>query len=197
MLDIAQNLVRVTVSGTYDAIAYSITLAPGQGAKLNAAGGYNVVWWNVTDYPDPSLDPNVEITRVASVSGDVVTLVNNGTARTEQEGIVPSTKNIAGKTYLMIATLTAKMIADIQAALIAGTRYPWQVPGKISGIIDGTNRTFTLPWIPQDPNSLVLYLNQQPYFVGVHFEYNGDGTVTYLTAPDASFAGTGHYAIGQ
>lgn len=197
MLDLAQNLVKVKVSGTYNAIAFSITLAAGQGARLNAGGGYNVLWWNITDYPDPSDDPNAEITRVASVSGDVVTLVNNGTSRTEQEGVVPSTKSIAGKTYVMIAMLSAKMITDIQAEISAGGRFPWQVPGALTGLINGTNRTFTLPWTPQDPNSLVTYLNQEPFLLGIHFEYNGDGTITYLTAPDGSFAGTGHYATGQ
>jgi len=193
MLDLAQNLIKVKTLGGYNATAYLITLQSGQGAKLNSAGGFNMIWWNITDYPDPSDDPNAEITRVASVSGDVVTLVNNGSSRTEQEGIVPSTKNTANKIYVMVPCLSAKMITDIGNNL----RYPWQTPGTVTGTIDGTNRNFTLPWTPNDPNSLVLYLNQQPYFAGVHFVYNGGTSITYLTAPDGSLAQYGHVATGQ
>lgn len=65
---------------------------------------FNAVWWNATDYADPSDDPNVEIVRVTAISTDTLTVTR------AQESTSASTKNTAGKTYKMIAGLTAKAI---------------------------------------------------------------------------------------
>lgn len=102
-LDNAKNFAKVTVSIGYDASATSIVLSSGHGAKLPTVA-FNAVWWNVTDYADPSDDPNVEIVRVTAISTDTLTVTR------AQEGISASTKNTAGKTYKMIAGLTAKAI---------------------------------------------------------------------------------------
>jgi len=184
MLDAVANFINVTVSTGYDQNATSIVLASG-GSTLPSAP-FNLVWWNVTDYPDPSKDPNREIVRVTNVSSNTLTVTRG------QEGIAASTKNTAGKTYIMINAITAKMIADIQANL----RYPWQTPGAVVGTIDGVNTVFTLPWTPQDAKSVVLFLNQQPYYYGIHFTISGN-QATYLTAPNIAFANSGHFATGQ
>jgi hypothetical protein len=102
-LDNAKNFSKVVVSTGYDAAATTIVLSSGNGARLPTAS-FNVVWWNFTDYPDPSDDPGVEICRVNTVVGDTLHLVR------AQEGTTATVKNIGGKTYKMIAGLTAKVI---------------------------------------------------------------------------------------
>jgi hypothetical protein len=102
-LDNAKNFAKVTVSQGYDAAATSIVLNSGNGAKLPSVP-FNVVWWNSTDYNDPTDDPNVEIVRVTAISTDTLTVTRG------QESTSASTKNTANKTYKMIAGLTAKVI---------------------------------------------------------------------------------------
>lgn len=99
-IDSVKNFVKVLVSTGYDAAATSVVLSSGQGAKLPAAP-FSMTWWNNTDYADPSDDPNVEIVRVTAVSTDTITIMR------AQEGTSASTKNTGGKTYRMLAGLTA------------------------------------------------------------------------------------------
>jgi hypothetical protein len=129
MLDPVANFVKLTVSGGYDQNASIITLVSG-GSILPSSGGFNVTWWNATDYTDPSLDPNVEIVRVTVVSGNTLTVTRG------QEGTAASAKNTAGKTYAMMLGITAKMITDIGNNL----QKPWRNV-NVSGTIDGSNRT--------------------------------------------------------
>lgn len=178
-MDNFKNFARVTVSTGYSSAATTVVLAAGQGALLPSAS-FNATWWNATDYSDPSADPFVEIVRVTNVSTDTLTITR------AQESTTAQNHNSSGKTYQMIAGITAKTLTDLAS----------KVPGAVTGTIDGSNTVFTLPWTPSDVNSVVLYLNQQPYLSGLHFTVSG-ATVTYLTAPDASFAGLGHYATGQ
>lgn len=99
-MDIAKNFAKATVSTGYNAVATSIDLTTGHGAKFPAAP-FNVVWWNSTDYADPSEDPNVEIVRVTAISTDTLTVTR------AQEGTSASTKNTGGKTYKMAEGPTA------------------------------------------------------------------------------------------
>jgi len=68
---------------------------------------YNLVWYNSTDYPDPSDDPDVEIVRVESRNEDTLMITR------AQEDTTATAKNIVGKTYKMILTITKKTIDDI------------------------------------------------------------------------------------
>lgn len=99
-LDNAKNFGLVTVSLGYDDAATSIVLTAGHGAKLPTVS-FNAIWWNSTDYSNPSDDPNVEIVRVTAISTDTLTVTR------AQEGTSASTKNTGGKTYKMLAGLTA------------------------------------------------------------------------------------------
>jgi hypothetical protein len=110
-LDLFKNFAKVQVSTGYDDTATSIALTAGHGTKLPAPP-FNATWWNDTDYPDPSDDPNVEIVRVTAVASDTVTVTR------AQESTTASTKNTASKTYRMIAGLTAKTFnTDIGSAV--------------------------------------------------------------------------------
>lgn len=110
-IDPAANFANAAVSTGYDAAATSITLSTGKGALFPVpadSGAYNVVWWNATDYSNPSNDPNVEVVRVTARSGDVLTVTR------AQEGTSATTKNTGGKTYRMSLGMTAKTIIDLR-----------------------------------------------------------------------------------
>lgn len=113
-MDPKTNFAIVQVSTGYDASATSIALASGEGAKLpdpSGDGNFNLIWWNVTDYPSSVNDPNVEIVRVTAKSTDTLTVTR------AQEGTSASTKNTSGKTYYMALGFTKKDRDDIQTAL--------------------------------------------------------------------------------
>jgi hypothetical protein len=112
-LDPTRNFAKVTVDSIgYDADDVLITLSAGHGARLpnpDDDGAFNLVWWNDTDYGDPTDDPYVEIVRCTDRATDVLTVTR---ARENTSG---SAKNIAAKTYRMILAMTKKMIDDIEA----------------------------------------------------------------------------------
>ncbi|MFH0989892.1 MAG: hypothetical protein V1799_07745 [bacterium] len=119
LLDPVKNFAKVTVSTGYDAAATSIVLSSGHGASLPAPateGAFNLVWWNSSDYADPSDDPNKEIVRCTARSTDTLTITR------AQEGTSASTKNTSAKTYRMILAPTKKMIDDIDAYLLSGAK---------------------------------------------------------------------------
>jgi hypothetical protein len=182
-LDAVANFIKLSVSQGYDQNATSIVLASG-GSSLPAAP-FNMTWWNSTDYPDPSDDPNVEIVRVTGVSGNTLTVTRG------QEGITASTKNTAGKTYKAMLGTTAKMITDIGNNL----QRPWRYV-NVSGVIDGVNTVFTVSPVPFDPNSLTLRLARQPQESTIDYTISG-GTITYIVPPDGSLAGQPHTAQYQ
>ncbi len=114
-MDNVANFAIVVVSGRYDADDLTIVLFPGMGAKLPAPP-FNLVWWNVTDYGNPADDPYVEIVRCTEVSTDTLTVIR------AQESTSASVKNISGKIYEMLLSVTAKTITDIVAvAAVLGT----------------------------------------------------------------------------
>jgi len=114
-LDPVKNFAKVTVSTGYDSTAISITLNSGDGNKLPdpaTDGAFNLVWWNATDYPDPSDDPSVEIVRVTAKSGDTLTITRG------QEGTSAVDHNTSGKTYKMVLAITEKMMSDINSTFL-------------------------------------------------------------------------------
>lgn len=112
-LDKVKNFARVTVSTGYSSSDISIVLTTGDGLKLptTSDGNYNLVWWNSSDYADPSNDPNVEVIRVTNLTSDTLTITR------AQESTLATNKNTSGKTYSMALTVTEKMITDINAKL--------------------------------------------------------------------------------
>ena len=104
-LDNAKNFARATVSTGYDAAATSIALTTGHGARLPNPP-FNATWWNSTDYLVPDDDPNVELVRVTAKATDTLTITR------AQESTTASTKNTSGKTYSLMAGLTAKVINE-------------------------------------------------------------------------------------
>jgi len=114
-LDITKNFSKVVVNTGYAAGITSIVLQSGDGARLpdpSVDGEFNLVWWNFTDYPDPSDDFSVEIVRVTARSTDTLTVTR------AQEGTADVNHNTGGKTYQMILGPTKKTIDDIDSSLL-------------------------------------------------------------------------------
>lgn len=114
LLDPVKNFAIATVSTGYDASATSIALTAGHGALFPdpaTDGAFNVVWWNSTDYSNPSDDPNKEIVRVTARSTDTLTVTR------AQESTSASTKNTGAKTYKMIVAPTKKLLDDLETLL--------------------------------------------------------------------------------
>lgn len=63
-----------------------------------------------------------------------------------------------------------------------------------SGVIDGSNATFTLPHTPNPVSSLMLYLNGALQTNGADYSLSGD-TITYTTPPDLALASAPHVAF--
>lgn len=184
-LDSIQNFIKLQLLQGYGSSDTSIVVVSG-GSSLPAAP-FNMTWWNSTDYPDPSDDPNHEIVRVTNVSGNTLTITR------AQEGTSASTKNIAGKTYQLILGITAKMITDIGNNL----QKPWRNV-TVDGTIDGVNTTFTLHGdiTPFDPSSMHLRLARQEQEQGIDYTLSGI-TITYITPPPAQLSGEPHAAQYQ
>jgi hypothetical protein len=68
---------------------------------------YPATWWNATDYPDPADDPDREIVTVTARAGDTLTVTRGA------EGTTASNKNLTGKTYKLLAGITAAMWSDL------------------------------------------------------------------------------------
>lgn len=152
-LDPVKNFCQVEIESGHDVADLSVDLFPGQGAKLPdpvAEGNFNLVWWNVTDYPSPADDPNVEIVRVTAKTGDSLTITR------AQEGTVAKTHNKAGKRYFFALVVTAKMIKDIDDRLAAITAPQRRIMIAPTGAINGTNKVFATL---EGYSNLQIYVN--------------------------------------
>jgi hypothetical protein len=110
---ILHNFARADVSTGYDASATSVVLATGLGARFPSTFPYRCVWWNWTDFPNPSDDPNREIIEVTGRSTDTLTVVRG--KETSAGGLAASTKNTAGKTYRIALAPTAESVVPVGA----------------------------------------------------------------------------------
>lgn len=130
-LDQAKNFAKGTLSTGYDDNDTSFVLLTGDGDKFPDAP-FNAVVYNATDYTDPSdayHAGEAEIVRVTAKSTDTLTVTR------AQENTAAINLNVGGKTYSMIAGLTARTIntalavinsldfdgTDVTAAMVAGT----------------------------------------------------------------------------
>lgn len=61
-----------------------------------------------------------------------------------------------------------------------------------TGLVNGSNKVFTLSHTPSPASAVQLQIGRQPQIQGTDYTISGT-TITYVTAPDVSLAGT-HYA---
>lgn len=102
-IDGFKNFSKSTLAAGITGAATSLSVAAGSGTRFPAVP-FNAVVWNKSDYADAADDPNVEVVRVTTIAGDTFTVTRG------QEGTAASTHNTAGKTFGIIATLTAKTL---------------------------------------------------------------------------------------
>lgn len=99
------NFARSTLASGIAAGAVSMTSATGEGARFAGfATPYPITLWNSTDYASADLDPNREIVICTARSTDTFTITRGG------ESTSDVAHNTGGKTYSMIAGLTAAKI---------------------------------------------------------------------------------------
>lgn len=170
-MDVAKNFAKVTLSQGYEAADTEVDILPGEGERLHSATPYNLVWWNATDFPDPADDPVVEIVRVTDRTDDTLTITR------AQEGTAASDHNLAGKTYKMIAGLTAKVINE-------------ELVGDVHG--SGPALVFNLSGEPilRYSSSRSIWLNS----TAIEFQttqaylgdFNGEGNSSYVIIDDVN-----------
>ena len=112
-MDQAKNFAKATVDGVYEAADTEIDVLTSEGSRFPTPP-FNAVWWNATDYPDPSDDPIKEIVRVTAIATDTLTITR------AQEGTAAEDHNEAGKTYKLIAGPTARTITDMIGNIFDG-----------------------------------------------------------------------------
>ncbi len=147
-LDNAVNFGKVTVLAGHNTTDTSIALQTGNGALLPVAP-FNAVWYDSTNYADPSDDPNKEIVRVTAGGGggggDTLTVTRN------QEGTGANNHNTSGSTYKMIAALTAKVPnTDLFNAFDGGGFFgrmpnPTSPKAYVNNTVNGNNDVYTVP----------------------------------------------------
>lgn len=176
-LDITKNFAKVTVSIGYAAGAVSIALQAGDGAKLPdpaVDGEYNLVWWQQTDYWDPSEDPLVEIVRVTARSGDTLTVTR------AQEGTADSDHNTGGKVYHMILALTKYMMDEITIQYETESVTVDTTAGSYGNIlVDATaaDTTITLPSPTDIPGRIYTVKKTDSSKNSVYIATNGSETI--------------------
>lgn len=128
-MDAATNFAKVTVDGGYDDSVTEVDVIFSASNPFPVPP-FNAVWWNATDYPDPADDPGVEIVRVTAQVDITLTITR------AQEGTGAQDHNVAGKTYKLIAGLTALAMNDLRA---------WVLPAadsvSIGDVLDAGNGT--------------------------------------------------------
>lgn len=122
-LDNAKNFAKSTLASGITSGATSLSVAAGTGSRFPTVP-FNATIWEKSTYGDPSDDPNVEIVRVTSISSDTFTITR------AQESTSAVAHNTAGKTYGILAGLTAKTI---------NTDFPGELNLKQDTLVSGTN----------------------------------------------------------
>jgi hypothetical protein len=98
---IHKDLARSTLAAGIAAGATSFTVATGEGAKF-PEGPQFVTIYDATTHARPDLDPDKEVIRVSSRSGDTFTVAERGYNGTDDDN-----HNTAGKTYAVFHSLIA------------------------------------------------------------------------------------------
>ena len=112
-LDPMVNFGKIEVSAGYNSTVTTIELVDGQGTRLPSSFSFNLVWWNWTDFPDPSDAFHAGEAEIVRCSAGP--LANTITIARAQEGTSAIAHNTADKTYKMILSFTKKTYDDIAA----------------------------------------------------------------------------------
>lgn len=100
------NFAKGKVALGYGATDATIRLATGQTDRFPSPP-FNATWWDSTDYPDPSDDPNVEIVTVSQIAGDYFSIIRGA------DGTSATAKNLANKSYSIAQVVTARTLQQM------------------------------------------------------------------------------------
>lgn len=109
-MDLHKNFAKSTLASGITSGATSLTVSAGEGARFPAVP-FNATIWNKVDYADPADDPTKEVVRVTGISTDTLTVTR------AQEGTSASAHNTGGKTYGIVASITARTASQIATML--------------------------------------------------------------------------------
>jgi hypothetical protein len=133
MLDALKNFAIATLTAGIDNAATTLNVSTSDAAKLPSAP-FNAVVYNFSDDPEVSGDAALEIVRVTSVN-----LGTGDCAITRaQEGTSAQSHNSAGKTYKLLAGITAASFSNVSRNMPAG-------PGTQATVTNGVVKTVTIP----------------------------------------------------
>lgn len=161
--DAIKNLLKVKVVGDYSNSDTTIEIDSDDFSRLPdpATAKYNLVWWDIESYPDPSDDPNVEIVRVqSSNSGTNKITVDRG-----QEDTTATAKS--GELMLMLA-LTKKTLTDIfgeidenklTAVVVEIEASDWEYNEAIKTVTGVTSESIV--WVSPTPASYEDYVEAE------------------------------------
>jgi len=109
-IDPTRNFARTELTSGHDSTDTELEILSGDESKFpvpSVDGAFNLIWWNITTYQNPSLDPEVEIVRCTAVTSNVFTVTR------AQEGTAASNHNTPDCTYAMMLALTRKTMEEI------------------------------------------------------------------------------------
>jgi hypothetical protein len=187
MLDPTKNFAKGKVVGVYDADDLYVDVEDASVfPNPEVDGEFNLVWYNHSDYPDPSDDPNVEIIRVTGYDD-----TNRFSILRSQEGTVASTKNRSQKIYKLIRGFTKKdydeIISDtdkVETITITGDSISALEPGQdielVAPIADKFNvlrDIYIKVSVTEDPLSPASIL-EDPKYKGLMNQF-GEGPAIY------------------
>lgn len=193
ILDNAKNFAKSTLASGIDNAVTSCDVASGEGARFPSVP-FNAVVWNKTDYADPADDADHEVVRVTAISTDTLTITR------AQESTSAANHNTGGKTYGIVAALTAKVInTDIQK-LVPFQKITQSTHGFSAGNVlrsSGTANEFAKAKADTDDNAEVVghvvevidsntFIYQSNGFITTGVPAEAAGTVMFL---DPSTAG--------
>lgn len=138
-LDVFKNFATATLAATLpDASTTTFTVSSGHGLLLPATP-FNAVVWNSTDYATPDLDPSVEVVRVTTKATDTLTVAR------AQEGTTGVTHNTGGKTYKLLATVTAGTLNSGRPVVLYNRKGGSAITPVVSPGTSALGTAFTIP----------------------------------------------------
>ncbi|HEY1171041.1 MAG TPA: hypothetical protein VGH19_06680 [Verrucomicrobiae bacterium] len=178
-MDAFKNFAWGEVASSYGASDTSIDLVPGWDLP---AVPFNAVWYNRTDFPGVRTDPYKEIVRVTAIVGNTLTITR------AQEGTLASAKNLSGKTYELIAPLTAKSLNEdikVVQTVDGSTTSSFSIAGSTTA-----NRIVTDGSQPQSNEGVQIAATPsfQPKSLSNFLEFTVNGNCSMTTIGTPSFS---------
>lgn len=180
-MDAFKNFAKSALASGITSGATSLSVSSGDGAKFPVVFPFNATIWNETDFSDPSDDSAVEIVTVTAISTDTLTIVRG------QEGTSAVAHNTGGKTYGIVATLTALTLNAINEK--SGVKTQTSVATTnlasitLSGIPDGAGGVIGIVIVSTDGTESNTYTLWRQFAIT-------KGTSGTIGASGVSFAGT-------